>query len=64
VPVARRQRSPRCALTDRPRAAVIARFERKGFKLVALKLVTPSKEHLEKHCRCGVAWCDVGVGVT
>ncbi|KAK0720395.1 nucleoside diphosphate kinase-like protein [Lasiosphaeris hirsuta] len=28
---------------------VISRFENRGFKLVAIKLVTPSKEHLEKH---------------
>lgn len=28
---------------------IISRFERKGFKLVALKLATPSKEHLEAH---------------
>ena len=28
---------------------IIARFEEKGFKLVGLKLMTPSKEHLEKH---------------
>ncbi|GBG29395.1 Nucleoside diphosphate kinase [Hondaea fermentalgiana] len=30
-------------------AEVINRFTRKGFKLVGLKMVTPSKEHLEKH---------------
>ncbi|KAL2134461.1 hypothetical protein VTI74DRAFT_107 [Chaetomium olivicolor] len=29
--------------------AIISRFEARGFKLVALKLVTPGKEHLEKH---------------
>ncbi|KAK4104002.1 nucleoside diphosphate kinase [Parathielavia hyrcaniae] len=29
--------------------AIISRFETRGFKLVALKLVTPGKEHLEKH---------------
>ncbi|KAK4251041.1 nucleoside diphosphate kinase [Corynascus novoguineensis] len=28
---------------------IIGRFEARGFKLVALKLVTPGKEHLEKH---------------
>ncbi|KAK8849589.1 nucleoside diphosphate kinase [Kwoniella newhampshirensis] len=28
---------------------IIARFEKRGFKLVALKLATPTKEHLEKH---------------
>ena len=28
---------------------IIARFEKKGFKLAALKLVTPTKEHLEAH---------------
>merc|ERR1719383_1281329 len=28
---------------------IIKRFETKGFKLVAMKLVTPTKEHLEKH---------------
>ncbi|KAL1848412.1 nucleoside diphosphate kinase Ndk1 [Paecilomyces lecythidis] len=28
---------------------IISRFEQRGFKLAALKLVTPSKEHLEKH---------------
>ena len=28
---------------------IIQRFEQKGFKLVALKMMTPSKEHLEKH---------------
>ncbi|KAJ9640027.1 nucleoside diphosphate kinase Ndk1 [Coniosporium apollinis] len=28
---------------------IISRFENRGFKLVAIKLVTPSKEHLEKH---------------
>ncbi|KAJ9302919.1 hypothetical protein DTO271G3_293 [Paecilomyces variotii] len=28
---------------------IISRFEQRGFKLVALKLVTPSQEHLEKH---------------
>ena len=28
---------------------IIGRFEEKGFKLVALKQVTASKEHLEKH---------------
>ncbi|KAK4110619.1 nucleoside diphosphate kinase [Canariomyces notabilis] len=29
--------------------AIIARFEARGFKLVALKMVTPGKAHLEKH---------------
>ncbi|KAK4219230.1 Nucleoside diphosphate kinase [Rhypophila sp. PSN 637] len=28
---------------------IISRFETRGFKLVALKLVTPGKEHLEQH---------------
>lgn len=28
---------------------IIARFEKRGFKLVALKLNQPSKEQLEKH---------------
>merc|ERR1712032_1316228 len=28
---------------------IIARFEKRGFKLVALKMVTASKEHLEEH---------------
>ncbi|BFZ54234.1 nucleoside diphosphate kinase Ndk1 [Savitreella phatthalungensis] len=28
---------------------IIGRFEKKGYKLVALKLCTPGKEHLEKH---------------
>lgn len=28
---------------------IIARFEKRGFKLVALKLARPSKEHLETH---------------
>ena len=28
---------------------IIKRFEAKGFKLVAMKLVAPGKEHLEKH---------------
>ncbi|TMW69471.1 hypothetical protein Poli38472_001627 [Pythium oligandrum] len=28
---------------------IIKRFEAKGFKLVALKLVAPGKDHLEKH---------------
>lgn len=27
---------------------IIARFEEKGFKLAAMKMCTPSKEHLEK----------------
>lgn len=30
-------------------AEIISRFERKGFKLVAVKLVVPSKEFAEKH---------------
>ncbi|KAL3957243.1 hypothetical protein ACCO45_007821 [Purpureocillium lilacinum] len=30
-------------------APIIGRFENRGFKLVAINLVTPSKEHLEKH---------------
>ncbi|KAI1446956.1 nucleoside diphosphate kinase [Annulohypoxylon stygium] len=29
--------------------AIISRFESRGFKLVALKLVTPGKAHLEQH---------------
>lgn len=29
--------------------AIIQRFENKGFKLLALKMVSPSKEHLETH---------------
>ncbi|ETN44531.1 nucleoside diphosphate kinase [Cyphellophora europaea CBS 101466] len=28
---------------------IIQRFEKRGYKLVALKMVSPSKEHLEKH---------------
>ncbi|KAL8827112.1 MAG: hypothetical protein Q9191_003384 [Dirinaria sp. TL-2023a] len=28
---------------------IISRFEKRGYQLVAMKLVTPSKEHLEKH---------------
>ncbi|KAF6825141.1 nucleoside diphosphate kinase [Colletotrichum musicola] len=28
---------------------IVSRFESRGFKLVAIKLVTPSKEHLEAH---------------
>ncbi|KAK0728359.1 nucleoside diphosphate kinase [Lasiosphaeria miniovina] len=28
---------------------IISRFESRGFKLAAIKLVTPGKEHLEKH---------------
>ncbi|OJJ83153.1 uncharacterized protein ASPGLDRAFT_26750 [Aspergillus glaucus CBS 516.65] len=28
---------------------IVSRFENRGFKLAALKLATPSKEHLEKH---------------
>ncbi|GAB1730938.1 hypothetical protein NU195Hw_g4790t1 [Hortaea werneckii] len=28
---------------------IIGRFERRGYKLAAIKLVTASKEHLEKH---------------
>eukprot|EP00540_Astrosyne_radiata_P018896 CAMPEP_0116846332 /NCGR_PEP_ID=MMETSP0418-20121206/13773_1 /TAXON_ID=1158023 /ORGANISM="Astrosyne radiata, Strain 13vi08-1A" /LENGTH=157 /DNA_ID=CAMNT_0004477561 /DNA_START=12 /DNA_END=485 /DNA_ORIENTATION=+ len=28
---------------------IIARFERKGYKLVAMKLVKPSREHMEAH---------------
>ncbi|KAG8163302.1 hypothetical protein KVR01_006599 [Diaporthe batatas] len=28
---------------------IIQRFEQRGYKLVAIKLVTPSKEHLETH---------------
>ncbi|KAI9682470.1 MAG: nucleoside diphosphate kinase [Trizodia sp. TS-e1964] len=29
--------------------AIISRFETKGFKLVAIKMVQPTKAHLEKH---------------
>ncbi|KAI5297857.1 multicatalytic endopeptidase [Ascosphaera pollenicola] len=29
--------------------AIIARFETRGYKLAAIKLVSPSKEHLETH---------------
>jgi len=28
---------------------IISRFEQRGYKLVAIKLVTPSREHLETH---------------
>eukprot|EP00553_Chaetoceros_curvisetus_P004576 CAMPEP_0204617276 /NCGR_PEP_ID=MMETSP0717-20131115/4295_1 /ASSEMBLY_ACC=CAM_ASM_000666 /TAXON_ID=230516 /ORGANISM="Chaetoceros curvisetus" /LENGTH=181 /DNA_ID=CAMNT_0051630759 /DNA_START=353 /DNA_END=898 /DNA_ORIENTATION=- len=28
---------------------IIARFEKKGYKLVAMKLTSPGKEHMEKH---------------
>jgi len=28
---------------------IISRFEKRGYKLVAMKLVSPGKEHLEKH---------------
>jgi nucleoside diphosphate kinase len=28
---------------------IISRFENRGFKLAAIKLISPSKEHLEKH---------------
>lgn len=28
---------------------IIRRFEQRGYKLVALKLVSPGKEHLEEH---------------
>ncbi|EMC94040.1 hypothetical protein BAUCODRAFT_36511 [Baudoinia panamericana UAMH 10762] len=28
---------------------IVNRFEKRGYKLVAIKMVTPSKEHLEKH---------------
>ncbi|KAF2436766.1 nucleoside diphosphate kinase [Tothia fuscella] len=28
---------------------ILTRFENRGFKLVAIKLITASKEHLEKH---------------
>lgn len=28
---------------------IIARFEKRGYKLVGLKMATPGKEHLEKH---------------
>merc|ERR1712226_226273 len=28
---------------------IIGRFEKKGFKLVAMKLCSPGKEHMEKH---------------
>ncbi|PTB69515.1 NDK-domain-containing protein, partial [Trichoderma citrinoviride] len=29
---------------------IITRFESRGFKLVAIKLTTPGKDHLEAHC--------------
>jgi len=29
--------------------AIISRFEQRGFKIVALQMASPSKEHLEKH---------------
>ena len=29
--------------------SIISRFEQRGFKLVAMKLVTPGKAHLEQH---------------
>ncbi len=29
---------------------IIKRFEAKGFKLIAMKLCSPSRAHLEKHC--------------
>lgn len=28
---------------------IIKRFEQKGYKLIAMKLTAPGKEHLEKH---------------
>ena len=28
---------------------IISRFENRGFKLVAMKLASPTQEHLEKH---------------
>lgn len=28
---------------------IISRFESRGFKLAAIKLITPTTEHLEKH---------------
>ena len=28
---------------------ILSRFERKGFKLVALKMAAPGKEHFEQH---------------
>jgi nucleoside-diphosphate kinase len=28
---------------------IISRFEKRGYKLVAIKMVSASKEHLEKH---------------
>lgn len=28
---------------------IISRFEKRGYKLVALKMVSPSKQHLETH---------------
>ncbi|KAL9128056.1 MAG: hypothetical protein Q9217_003195 [Psora testacea] len=28
---------------------IISKFEKRGYKLVAIKLVSPSKEHIEKH---------------
>ncbi|KAI9748327.1 MAG: nucleoside diphosphate kinase [Lichina confinis] len=40
---------------------IISRFEQRGYKLVAIKLVSPSKEHLEKHYMlsgpiCAMVW--------
>ena len=43
--VAHAYRLPQRALVG----SIISRFENRGFKLAAIKLVTPSKEHLEKH---------------
>lgn len=28
---------------------IIARFEKRGYQLVALKMISPSKEHIEEH---------------
>ncbi|KAL9032689.1 MAG: hypothetical protein Q9214_007860, partial [Letrouitia sp. 1 TL-2023] len=28
---------------------IISKFEKRGYKLAAIKMVTPSKEHLEEH---------------
>ncbi|PMB73137.1 Nucleoside diphosphate kinase [Beauveria bassiana] len=40
---------------------IVSRFENRGFKLVAIKLVSPSKEHLETHYMssgpiCAMVW--------
>lgn len=37
---------------------ILRRFERKGFKIVALKILTPSKELAEKHYNKDDKWCE------